>query len=195
VAVAGLWDAYHTRYAKHSKLEKMYMTPDIDSPDKRIIGGDIDRFYVCVFEVKVSRPDFLNTFGNKDSVHAKARSKPAGTAHWIVADKGVCEPSELPDFWGLLVPYGSGLMEKKIPKLNILPHSVIHAIAFDMIWLEKNHRSSYYEARIKMADAIQEVYQAILKDMPRAEILRLSDLAVKSCNGLSLIKKEQGSKK
>lgn len=73
VAIAGLHDQYHTRYAHHSQLEKMYMSSRLtDKGWEQKIFGDIDRWYVCVFEVKVSRADFLNTFGNKTTPHAFA---------------------------------------------------------------------------------------------------------------------------
>lgn len=186
VALAGMWDAEHTKYTAYSGLTKKYMSSrQTETGWKRQIFGDIDRWYVCVFEVKVSRADFLNTFGGKETPHAKARMEPVGTAHWVVADKGICKPEELPDFWGLLVPYGAGLTEKKKPKLNILPNSKIHSIAFDMLWLQMNYRKSYWEQLIEMAEAIENVRQGIIKGLPNAELLRRSNQAAKTCNGLS----------
>lgn len=187
VAIAGMHDHDHSRYARHSGLEKMYMRSVWDGkgkPLKHEIHGDIDRWYVCVFEVKISRADFLNTFGNRDSGHAKARMKPAGTAHWVVADKGVCKPEELPDFWGLLMPYGAGLTEKKLPKLNPLPGNILHSIAFDMLWLTMNFRISMYDHNKAMAEAIKNVHSAVIKNKPVGEILRRSSRAIKTCRGL-----------
>jgi hypothetical protein len=183
VSIAGLEDAYHARYAKHNGLEQMYMVPDPENPENRIIGGDIDRWFICVFEVKVQRSDFLNTFGNKDSVHAKARLKPVGTAHWVVAEKGVCRPEELPDFWGLLEPYGTGLTEKKMPVLNVLPDSIIHSIGFDMMWLEKNYRRSFWEKGVAMQKAIEALRAAIVREKPREELLKLSNDAINVFKG------------
>jgi len=144
-----------------------------------------DRWFACVFEVKVSREDFLNTFGNRKTSHAKARMEPVGTAHWVVAEKGICKPEELPDFWGLLVPYGTGLTEKKMPKLNLLPESRLHAMAFDMLWLQMNYRRSYYFQIRDMSDTIKDVHEAILKDKPKLELLRRSRKAIEACRGLA----------
>jgi len=183
VAIAGMHDADHTRYTSHSNLTKMSMSHWPGEGYK--ISGDIDRWYVCVFEVKVSRQDFLNTFNGKDTPHAKARMKPVGTAHWVVADKGVCKPEELPDFWGLLEPYGAGLTEKKMPKLNILPDSEIHAMAFDMLWLNMNFRRSYHNQLIEMSKSIEDVHSAIVRQKPIEELLRLSNKAVAACRGFA----------
>jgi len=181
VAIAGMYSGQHTRYTSHSGLTKKYASC---GPNRLYQEhGDIDRWYVCVFEVKVSRNDFLNTFGGRKSPHAKARLKPVGTAHWVVAEKGICEPEELPDFWGLLTPYGSGLTEKKMPKLNILPDSSIHAIAFEMLWLQMNCRRSFYDQMIDMAKTIENVHQAIIAGKPAGELLRRSSQAVKTCRG------------
>ncbi len=185
VAITGMHDCEHTRYARYSGLTKRYMSSRVVDGDwKREVFGDIDRWYVCVFEVKVSRTDFLNTFGGKDSPHAKARMEPVGTAHWVVAEKGVCKPEELPDFWGLLVPYGSGLTELKMPKLNVLQDRELHAIAFATLWLQMNYRTSYYDQFIDMSEAVKNVHRAIITEKPKLELLHLSNRAVKSCRGL-----------
>ena len=184
VAIAGMYSEEHTKYTGHSGLTKKYISSrQTDEGLERKVFGDIDRWYVCVFEVKVSRNDFLNTFGGRESLHAKARWEPVGTAHWVVAEKGICKPDELPDFWGLLVPYGTGLTELKRPKLHILPDSRLHAIAFDMLWLQMNCRRSYYDQIIDMAKAVEDVHRAILRNKPTAELLRRSNQAMKACRG------------
>ena len=149
------------------------------------VFGDINRYYVCVFEVKVSRPDFLNTFGERKTPHSEARLEPVGTAHWVVAEKGICKPEELPDFWGLLTPYGVGLSERKMPKLNILKDSELHAMAFDMLWLSMNFRTSFYDQLIEMARKIQGVHDAIVRDKPKEELLKLAAKSRKACRGLA----------
>ena len=180
VAIAGMYDAQHTRYTCHSGLKKKYMVRRLN--DEIQIGGDIDRWYVCVFEVKVSRADFLNTFNGKDTTHAKARMEPVGTAHWVVADKGVCKSEELPDFWGLLTPYGAGLTELKMPKLNVLTDSSIHAIAFDMLWLNMNFRSETYYRIVRTTIAIKNLNAALIGEKSRSELIRLSSKALKECS-------------
>lgn len=186
VAIARMNNAPHEKYCRYCNLEPMSMNQVWQGrgmPLKDVIKGDIDRHYVCVFEVKVSRSDFLNTFGGKDSNHAKARTEPVGTAHWVVADKGICKPEELPDFWGLLEPYGGGMTEKKMPKLNILPENIIHSFAFDMMWLQMNYRSSYYDQLHDMADAVKEIQAAILRGKPIGEISRRTRIALEKCKG------------
>lgn len=185
VAIAGMYGSHHTRYTAHSGLTKKCLVPDLSPGGTNLYRerGDIDRWYVCVFEVKVSRNDFLNTFGNKDTPHTKARMEPVGTAHWVVAEKGICEPEELPEFWGLLTPYGTGLTEKKMPKLNILSDSVLHAIGFEMLWLQMNYRTSYFDQMIDMAKTIRDVHQAIVRKKPTGELLRRCNRAVEACRG------------
>ncbi len=184
VAIAGRYNEHHERYAKYAGLKTKYMSYTLtDGEPARKIFGDIHRWFVCVFEVKVSRSDFLNTFGNRESPHARARMKPVGTAHWVVAEKGICKPEELPEFWGLLTPYGAGLTELKIPKLHILPEANLHAMAFDMLWLQMNYRRSYYEQMVDMSEAIDKTRQAIIAEKPKLELLRRVNKAVKACCG------------
>lgn len=185
VAIAGMWNKYHERYTRRSGFTKKSRASSYDSQMNltRTICGDIDRWYVCIFEVKVSRSDFQNTFTRKNSAHAKARMTPVGTAHWVVADKGVCTPDELPDFWGLLEPYGGGLTEKKMPKLNILTDPEIHSMAFDMLWLQMNCRTSYYDQLWEMAEKISAVKRAIMCNKPIKEISRKCEQAVEACRG------------
>ena len=188
VTISRMNDAVHKRYCEFSGLTAMYMSQVWQGallPVKWIIKGYIDRHYVNVFEVKVSRSDFLSTFGGKDSTHAKARLEPVGTAHWVVAEKGICEPNELSDCWGLLEPYGSGLSEKKQPKLNILTEEEIHSFAFDMMWLSQNKRISYYDQIREMSDSIKKVHQAIFRRAPEKELLTLSVQAIKACRGMT----------
>lgn len=186
VVVGGLFDEFHTRWTKHSGLEKKIMVRNWEDEEKKSyeVQGDIDRWCVCVFEVKVSRNDFLATFGNSSTPHTIAHRSPVGTAHWVVADKNVCKPEELPDFWGLLEPYGPGLTEQKIPKLNVISDEVLHAIAFDMIWLEKNFRRSRWEHTIEMAKSIGDLRTAIRNNEPREKLLLLSAQAKETCKGL-----------
>lgn len=184
VAIAKMYDAEHTKYAFHSGLKKKYMSSQkIDGELVRQVFGDIDRYYVCVFEVKVSRSDFLNTFGGRKTPHAEARLEPVGTAHWVVAEKGICKPQELPDFWGLLTPYGTGLSEIKRPKLNVLSEDKLHTIAFDMLWLQMNLRSSYYAQLDEMAQTIKIVHEGLIRNLPKGELLRRCNQALKACKG------------
>ena len=187
VAIAGMNNECHSRYASRSGLTTKVMNRRlVEGVFSSVVSGDIDRWYVCVFEVKVSRADFLHTFGrNKKSPHAKARMEPVGTAHWVVAEKGICTADELPDLWGLLTPYGAGLSEKKMPKLNVLADSEIHAMAFDLLWLTMNFRYSQYIQMGEMGKAIKDLRQAIGNGMPKAELLELAEVARKAGRGFA----------
>lgn len=177
-AIAGMQNAHHERYAKYSGLKMMSMGSRMtDDGWETVIRGDVDRWYVCVFEVKVSRSDFLNTFGKKDSPHAKARMEPVGTAHWVVAEKGICKPEELPDFWGLLEPYGVGLTEKKMPKLNILPDKTLHAFGFDLLFMQTNFRKGYYDQMCDMRNILKELKVAIIRDQPTGKLFEKAQKA------------------
>lgn len=187
VAIVGMQDVYHSRYAKKAGLEKMSMITRYRRDQNQClqeITGDIDRWYVCVFEVKVSRSDFLNTFSDKDSSHARARMDPVGTAHWVVAEKGICKQDELPDFWGLLEPYGAGLTEKKMPIVQAMKQSEIHAIAFDMLFEQMNYRTSYYEQLHGMSDAVGAIRTAILRGKSKEEVLASVNNAREACRGM-----------
>ena len=185
VAIAGLYSKYHREYSKYANLKRKYIGSQMTMNGwEPAILGEIDKWYACIFEVKVSREDFLNTFGpNKKTPHALARSKPVGTAHWVVAEKGVCTSDDLPDFWGLLIPYGNGLSEVRMPKVQVLPENKLYSLAWDMIWIEKNARHSYYEQLFSMSETIEEVHRAIIRGKSQKELLQLSKQAIKSCRG------------
>jgi len=174
VSIAGMYSSQHEKYTRSSGLSEKRIRHTLEGP---IVMGDIDRWYVCVFEVKVSRADFLNTFGGKKTPHAAARKEPVGTAHWIVADKEVCEASELPDFWGLLTPYGAGLREEKMPTLNVLTDAELHSIAFAMIWDTMNLRTDNWRKYRKIQRLAQQIRTAIIHgDQNRLTLLLLDEL-------------------
>lgn len=70
--------------------------------------------YSFVFESKVSRSDFMNTF--KRGNHTGDRLKAIANFHFIVTPKGLVTHSEVPEFWGLLEKSGHGLRLMKHPK-------------------------------------------------------------------------------
>jgi hypothetical protein len=87
---------------------------------------------VCVFECKASRSDFLSTFNN--TAKHQNRLAPIGSLHWCVTKKDVCKPKELPEFWGLLVQRGNGLLEIKPPIYNKTSYKVRLKIAYELLW-------------------------------------------------------------
>ncbi len=72
------------------------------------------------FEVKVSRSDWLSELRNP----AKSASIQRFCDHWwlVVGDKGIVQPGELPDTWGLFVVEGKEkkrlVCRKEAPKLE-----------------------------------------------------------------------------
>lgn len=133
VALCSLQNRFYQRYCEHSRL-KPIVGHGVYDKGKVVYKweGDVGNYFACIFEVKISRADFLKTFGNGEK-HAN-RHEPVGSLHWCVTPKGVIRPEELPDFWGLLEPYGSGLTEKKKPIINVLDESVLFLFAHQLIW-------------------------------------------------------------
>lgn len=164
VAIAGLHSVFAHRYS-----------PPQERPQ---------RWNICVFEVKVSRGDFLNTFGpNKNSRHATARRRPVGTLHWIIADKGVCTHEEVPDFWGLLTPYGAGLSEKKRPTYKTVEPTQVDALAFDLLFTGMNFRNSFFYQLVHIGDHIKALRRAVVHDESKKQILERLDALTSKCRG------------
>lgn len=63
------------------------------------------------FEIKVSRNDVLKEL---KSLHKSENIQRFCSRWWlVVGDKSIVDIAELPPYWGLLVPYGSGLRQAK----------------------------------------------------------------------------------
>jgi hypothetical protein len=89
--------------------------------------------WACVFEVKVSRPDFLATFGPTGRwAGIDFHTGFFGSLRWIVAPRDVA--SEPPPSWGLLCPVGQGLTEIFQPPLVDVPPARIREIAYELLW-------------------------------------------------------------
>ena len=93
--------------------------------------------WVCVFEAKASRSDFLATF--RDS--ARGRHQPVGSLHWVVTPRGLIRPEELPPFWGLLEKRGAGLAEIHTPQLQPITLERLHAVGYEILF--KRERGYY----------------------------------------------------
>ena len=163
VGLAGLYSTHHEKYTRELTA---------------------NRYHICVFEVKVSRSDYLNTFGpNKTNVHAMARKDAAGTLHWVIADKGVCTAEEIPDFWGLLTPYGQGLSEKKRPVFQKVDNCEIHSLAFDLLFAGMNYRDSFFYQFIKLGEQVRSLKKAIIHKESSVGLLRRIELLQKGFRG------------
>ncbi len=98
-------------------------------------GFQVQVEHACIFEVKVSRADFLSTFNNSPK-HAN-RKQSAGSLHWLVAPKGIARPGELPDFWGVLEttwPNPRYLYLKKWPIHCRLSEATLDRIGRLILW-------------------------------------------------------------
>ena len=108
--------------------------------------------FVFVFESKATRSDFLSTFNGTD--HHENRKEAIGSLHWCVANKGVCDPVELPDFWGLLLPSGRGLTEIRNPTYNAIEQAFVNKVANTLLWKKPYCR---FDAVLRgMAEAKEE---------------------------------------
>jgi hypothetical protein len=91
-------------------------------------------YFACIFEAKVTRSDFLTTFGSQKSNRTN-RHEPIGSLHWCVTPSKLVERQEVPYWWGLLEQCGGGgLREIKRPKLNTLAAADFDRIAHRLIW-------------------------------------------------------------
>jgi hypothetical protein len=111
----------------------VYDISDGDGPCTKREKGDIPDYFSCVFEAKATRADFLSTFGGRDNDH-KNRAEPAAHLHWVVTERGVCEPGEVPGHWGLLVRRGRGLSEKKRPGYIARTELDVLRLADRLVW-------------------------------------------------------------
>jgi len=99
-----------------------------------VTDGDLWAEWGLVFEVKVSRADFLGTFGANGKAEHRNRHEPILSAHWCVAPRGLVQPCELPDLWGLLVASGAGLSEVRKPHIYDVPQARLESIAYELLW-------------------------------------------------------------
>ena len=97
--------------------------------EQSILPMEINPEVACVFECKVSRSDFMATFGQESN-----RARAAGNLHWVVGPAKAISESHLPEFWGVLTPKGRGLSELRPPTLCPTTHAVIHQIAYQLLW-------------------------------------------------------------
>ncbi len=135
VVLCRLQNCFFKRYCEHSHLTPITGYGILDKAKGKVVykwEGEVDNYFACIFEAKASRSDFLSTFN--DGEKHKNRHKPIGNLHWCITPKGLVRPDELPDFWGLLEPYGAGLTEKKIPLINLLTNAEIDRIAHQLLW-------------------------------------------------------------
>jgi len=89
-----------------------------------------------IFETKVSRSDFLNTFKENGNNHDN-RLNPVGNLHLIITPPGLVSPDEVPRPWGLLEQSGNGLREIAVPVYCEISDIQLYRIAASMLWRDK----------------------------------------------------------
>lgn len=105
----------------------------------------------CIFEAKATRSDFLATFSAGE--HHKNRKYPVGSLHWCVAARNAVKTAdELPAFWGLLTPRGTGLTEVRAPLFCQQSEATLHKLAYQVLWYAKNHQRRWNSAVYRSLD-------------------------------------------
>lgn len=133
VALCSFQNRFYQAYCSYSQKQPIVVnTRIVDGKRKDSYSGEVANYFACVFEAKATRSDFLSTFSQ--SQNHWNRHYPIGSLHWCVTPRKLIKPEELPDFWGLLEEYGSGLREVKLPKINILSKPEFDSIVHRLIW-------------------------------------------------------------
>ena len=121
-SLGGLQHRYLQSYLFDAGLKEKYARSTPDGAGFEVLG-DVWNELTCVFEAKVTRSDFLSTFGASDK-HAN-RKRPIASLHYCVTSTGLVEPSELPEFWGLLEVCGRGLRVARVAKFQQVSESSV----------------------------------------------------------------------
>ena len=128
VALCSFQYRFFKHYCDHSNLK---MATNLDHR-----GAYND--FVCVFESKVSRQDFNNTFKSGKNT---SREQHQGNLSWVVTTKGLVDPAELPDYWGLLEKSGQGLKEIKSPLIKEISQMKRLLTAEKLLWAIEKPRN------------------------------------------------------
>jgi hypothetical protein len=94
-------------------------------------------YWAYLFEVKVSRPDFLSTFGPNHKAEHGNRHHAVASLHWVVTPAGLLNTDDravLPGWWGLLEQAGTGLREVRPPRLIEVEQKMWAHLHFALLW-------------------------------------------------------------
>ena len=100
--------------------------------------------FMHLFESKVSRQDFLKSFGKNGNKHELI-----GHLNYIITPKDLIKEDELPEGWGWLIKSGNGLREIVTPKLNQVTDEFRYEIGYKMLWSAYSHRASIEDWELK----------------------------------------------
>ena len=139
-AALGWWGAQHCReWGIYGDLRRVEMTEgdytyEVIEHDR---SPDV-RSLLFVVEAKATRADFLSTFN--ESEHHANRKEAVGSLHWIATNRGICDPSEVPGFWGLLEPRGAGMREMKRASYHETTEEIVNQCAYILLWKKSTGR-------------------------------------------------------
>ncbi len=97
-------------------------------------------YWLMIFEVKVSRPDFASTFKATGNRHADSRQTGFGNLHWLVVSRGLVEPLEVPPLWGILEQRPTGLREIRRPEFCGIGELRKAEVAETILWKPSDER-------------------------------------------------------
>jgi len=146
VCECSLQYTHYAKYCDNSGLDKGHCCSNIFK--------GINNEFICVFEAKATRSDFLSTFNGSEK--HKNRHKPVGSLHWCVLKKGIYSLDEVPEFWGVLEPYGSGLSEKRMPKLFEISEDKLLRVSHAIMWAI--HKDRGYLPCVRCGQYTDELY-------------------------------------
>lgn len=94
-------------------------------------------YWAFLFEVKVSRSDFLSTFGPSRKPLHENRHQPVASLHWVVTPAGLLSTGDrvvLPAWWGVLEQSGQGLREIRKALLRDVTQPLLDHLHYEILW-------------------------------------------------------------
>jgi hypothetical protein len=128
LALFSFWNGQLQRFAQKWGMTKRGTYSE--QVDWEKVGSN---YFSVIVEVKVSRSDFLSTFGSASGKHAN-RHTPEADLHVIVTPPKLVSIDEVPEFWGLLEQRGAGLSIKKFPLLTPVSDAKRAEYAENILW-------------------------------------------------------------
>lgn len=150
VALCGLQCRFHEQVCRDAGEKPLRVYATTSGPSR--VESGIPCEYCVVFEAKATRADFLGTFGpNAKAEHANRRVF-VGHLHYVVTEPGICQPEEVPDFWGHLERRGAGLSVRKRPRWMPMERSALLDVAYQILWKRPRMREATAKERRLQAE-------------------------------------------
>lgn len=126
-------DAFCIGALQSMKAQQLYAQWLKAGSDDERADSHQDLFWV--FEAKVSRADFLSTFGpSAQKRKVGNRLVPIGHLHWIVTVPGVVRAKDKLDFWGVLIKSGRGLRMERPALYRDMSELDAGRLAYTLLW-------------------------------------------------------------